>query len=442
MNNNNQTSQPSPQKIRQRNFLLVFPVLVLPFITFLLWSVGVIGQKERKLIVKQQSGFKMDLPDAVNTKDSNWNKLQFYEQADKDAASRRKQLRGDPYYKTPAESETADIINTTPGTGRGDREGRYSYDPYPAPSPGKVDPNEEKVYRKLAQLNEELKVQQEKEPPKAEKQEKEKAGVSVNSEDIDRLEGMMQMMQSGNEGEDKEMQEIHGVLEKLLDIQHPERVKDRISAQSLQNKRQVFTVAAAETRAAFTRLDDHRKSMRADTAPVFRLPGRGFYSLEDQLASPVQNNTIRAIIPKTQSLVTGAVVQLQLTSDIVIAGVWIPKDQFIYGTASLNGERLQIVITSIRYGNNILPVELSVFDLDGLEGIYIPGSINRDVAKQSGDQAIQSFGLGSLDPSIAAQATSAGIQAAKTLIGRKAKLVRVNVREGYQVFLKDKKMDK
>ena len=78
-------------------------------------------------------------------------------------------------------------------------------------------------------------------------------------------------------------------------------------------------------------------------------------------------------------------------------------------------------------------------DLDGIAGIYIPGAITRDVAKQSTDQAIQSIRLASLDPSVGAQAASAGIQAAKSLIGRKVKLVKVTVKAGYRVLLRDNK---
>jgi hypothetical protein len=91
----------------------------------------------------------------------------------------------------------------------------------------------------------------------------------------------------------------------------------------------------------------------------------------------------------------------------------------------------------VRYGQNIFPVSLSVYDMDGLAGIYIPGAITRDVAKQTGDEAIQGIGLTTLDPSLGAQAASAGIQAAKTLISKKVKLVRVVVKAGYQVLLKD-----
>ncbi|MFX6230601.1 conjugative transposon protein TraM, partial [Acinetobacter baumannii] len=82
----------------------------------------------------------------------------------------------------------------------------------------------------------------------------------------------------------------------------------------------------------------------------------------------------------------GSTVKLRLTNDVYVNGLLVPKGNFVFGTASLENERLLITVPNIRYENNLLPVALSVYDMDGLAGIHIPGSINRDVAKQSADQ--------------------------------------------------------
>ncbi|RYE47304.1 MAG: conjugative transposon protein TraM, partial [Sphingobacteriales bacterium] len=120
-----------------------------------------------------------------------------------------------------------------------------------------------------------------------------------------------------------------------------------------------------------------------------------------------------------------------------INGNLIYKGSFVFGTAALENERLLISIPGIRHGNNLLPVSLAVYDMDGLAGVYIPGSISRDVAKQSADQSLQGIEMMSLDPSLKAQAATAGIQAAKGLLSKKIKLVKVTVKAGYRVLLKD-----
>lgn len=114
----------------------------------------------------------------------------------------------------------------------------------------------------------------------------------------------------------------------------------------------------------------------------------------------------------------------------------IPVGTAIFGIANLTEERLKIIITSIKLDHSILPVAATVFDLDGIEGIYVPGSTSRDVAKSSADQALQGLSVIGLDRTVASQATAAGIQTAKTLLSKRAKLIRVTLKQGYRVLLK------
>jgi len=148
------------------------------------------------------------------------------------------------------------------------------------------------------------------------------------------------------------------------------------------------------------------------------------------------------VVHETQTIVAGATVKLRLTNDVYINGTLIPKDNFVFGIASLNGERLTVKISSIRYHNSIFPVDLAVYDMDGENGIYIPGAITRDVAKESADQSVQNLDFTTYDPSIGAQAASAGVTAAKSLFSRKVRLVKVTVKAGYQVLLRDEKQKK
>ena len=167
--------------------------------------------------------------------------------------------------------------------------------------------------------------------------------------------------------------------------------------------------------------------------------GNGFYgvsSFEDKYDSGY-SNVIGAVISETQTLTSGSTVKLTLSNDVTIQNANLPSGTTVFGTASLSNERLKIAISSIRFQNALLPVSLSVYDMDGQEGIYIPGSVGRTVAKESANKAIDNMDATIVDPSIGAQAASAGIEAAKTLVGKKVKLIKVTVRSGYKVLLKD-----
>jgi conjugative transposon TraM protein len=263
---------------------------------------------------------------------------------------------------------------------------------------------------------------------------------------VDRLEQMMEMMQAGSEP-DPEMQQIESVLEKILDIQHPERVKEKLKTQSAQQAT-AFSVEPVNDRDAVSDISQARtmhpfgseldSAMNPAPYSVFPVIQNGFYSLEEEgQIQQETGNAIPAIIHQTQALVDGATVKMRLLKEVTINGQLIPKDQFIYGTCSINRERLTIAITAIRSENSVLPVSLSAYDLDGIEGIYIPGAITRDVAKQTGDDALQNLQLMSLDPTLGQQAASAGIEAAKGLLSKKSKLIKVTVKAGYKILLVD-----
>jgi conjugative transposon TraM protein len=231
---------------------------------------------------------------------------------------------------------------------------------------------------------------------------------------------MMAAMNSGSR-EDPEMKQLSRMLQQINDIQNPGNADQVLRARSLKNRNRVYAVTAANDDG-----DDY-----GDGSPVSHASRR---SADRPNA---EGNTIQAVIHEDQTLVSGAVVKLRLVDGIYVKGKMIPKGSFVYGTCALNNERLDIKIASIRYLKNILPVALTVYDLDGLEGLYVPGSISRDAAKNGVSNAVSSMQLMTMDQSLGAQAAGAGIEAAKGLFGKKVKQIKVKVKAGYEVLLKD-----
>jgi len=417
--------------MRQRRFLLVLPLLVLPFMTMIFWALGGGKVQKAEAQAQKQEGFNIKLPDAILKDDKPMNKMSYYDQAQLDSAKFRELIKNDPNYKSLTLSEPSDSLlgqnrfQELPDK-RGLNTSLYGSGDY-------NDPNEEKIYRKIAELNKEMNKPVN---PTAEanydylKDARSNNKVAkVGSEDIDRLEQMMDMMNQ-HDKEDPELQQLNGMLEKILDVQHPERIQEKLRRTSQARKDQVFAVSAKAHDIPVSLLDANQ---------ITGSQLNGFYSLDNEKNIEQEQNAIRAVIHETQTVVNGSIVKLRLVNDIFINGARIPKDHFLFGIASLNGEKLRIKIKSIAYNNSLFPVELTVYDMDGLDGIYIPGAITRDAAKQSADRSMQAIGLTSLDPSWGAQATSAGIEAAKTLFSKKVKLIKVTVKAGYQVLLYDEK---
>lgn len=430
----------SQKFLRQRKFLIVLPLLVLPFLTLMFWVLG--GGKVKHAEAQQpQEGLNTQLPGANLKDDKPLDKLSYYEKAASDSLRLQQLMENDPYYRKHTDTSVLQSMDTSSvGTKYGNNMVTKKNSTI-GHNTTYNDPNETKVYQKLAQLDDALNkvsspgVNSEDNISTA----KPISNASVNSSDINRLEQMMQGM-NGKGGDDPEMQQLNGMLEKILDIQHPDRVREKIKQTSEVKKGQVFPVVISNDGSSISLLDN-RETKYNGTNTRFNSPiqSNSFYSLDDEATLDDSQNTIPAVIHETQTLVNGSTVKLRLMNDIFINGVLIPKDNFVFGTADLNGERLGIKINSVRYRNSLFPVELSVYDMDGMDGIYIPGAITRDVAKQSADRATQQLDVSTLNPSITAQAANAGIEAAKTLFSRKMKVVKVTVKAGYQVLLRDEK---
>ncbi len=417
------------KKDKQRKFLTVLPILVLPFITLIFWAMGGGKVEQAQAGVSEKKGINNILPDAHIKDDQGLDKMSYYDKAGKDSAKLKEASKSDPFYQQGTVADPALNQGQLPPTYSQYGAGGLNTAPYSGAGYNN-DPNETKIYQKLQQLDQALSREN------TTSVSDQRAGTSMSALDgdaVQKLERMMQQMQSGNIEKDPETEQLNAMLEKVLDIQNPERVQEKLRMTSELRRNQVFAVASSKKREIISQLEGKEDSLQ-HMAGV----GNGFYSLNEQIESNEQN-AIGAVIHETQSVVNGATVKLRLLDDVYINGKLLPKDNFIYGTAELNGERLNIKVTGIRFKKSTFPVALSVIDIDGMDGVYIPGAIARDVAKQSTERAIQDLGFGSMSNSIGVQAAGAGIEAAKSLFSKKVKLIKVTVKAGYRVLLRDEK---
>lgn len=409
----------SPEFLRKRKSLLLLPLPVALTMTIIFWSLGG-GSGTAAPAVIRVPGLNTNLPAAQLGERETWDKFKLYEIASYDSAKYEEARESDPYFDLISfKTEHNDSTPSGPGklVSEFKRKDRLT-----------TDKNEERVNQKIDEL-----VRQINRPtPTPSSSTAMPDSVSHPTElsaDVDRLEAMMENIQSERQS-NPEMQQISEVLEKILDIQYPERMQQKLPPL-------VKTSASSEVKLANVSQQTTQKPF-GDSTLSLSTPSNGFFGLEDGLSEQSSaENIIEAVVHSEQELVTGATIKLRLLNDIVIDGHPVARDSFIHGTCSITGERLVIDIASIRSEDFLLKVSLKAYDLDGIEGIYVPGAITRDVAKQSSDNALQSVQLMSMNPSLGAQAAAAGVEAAKGLFSKKAKLIKVTVKAGYQVMLKN-----
>ncbi|MGI4734171.1 MAG: conjugative transposon protein TraM [Janthinobacterium lividum] len=162
----------------------------------------------------------------------------------------------------------------------------------------------------------------------------------------------------------------------------------------------------------------------------------GFHTVGEASNANSNVNAVPAVIHNDQVVEQGSTVKLRLLQDVQLEGHLIPRNSFLYGTCSMSGNRLSIQATSVQYQGNLLPVTLKAFDIDGNEGLNIPGSIDRDALKQGASQGVTGADMLTMSPSLGAQAAGIAIQTGKALTGRKIKTVKIHLKANYQLLLK------
>ena len=172
------------------------------------------------------------------------------------------------------------------------------------------------------------------------------------------------------------------------------------------------------------------------------------YSVERNMAfntavgivSALDKNTISACIYGNQTVTDGQKVQLRLLERMRVGDIIIPTNAVVTGSARITGERLGIGITSIEYAGSIYNVKLNVYDTDGQEGIFIPGSMELNAAKEVAANMGMSMGS-SINISSDAKAQLASdlgkglIQGTSQYIAKKMRTVKVNLKANYRVML-------
>ena len=151
-------------------------------------------------------------------------------------------------------------------------------------------------------------------------------------------------------------------------------------------------------------------------------------------------NTVAACIHQDQTLVDGQAVKLRLLEPMQAGNIVVPKNTLVAGTAKVQGERLDILVSSIEYAGNIIPVELAVFDTDGQKGLSVPSSMEQEAYNEA--MANIGSGLGtsisfaqSAGQQVAMDVTRGLLQGTSGYLAKKFRTVKVKLKAGYKVML-------
>lgn len=123
-----------------------------------------------------------------------------------------------------------------------------------------------------------------------------------------------------------------------------------------------------------------------------------------------------------------------------MGGVLVPANTPLYGTVRIEGQRMAVTVNSIESGGNILPVELTAYDMDGQAGLFVPNTAERTAMKEAAANIGGSFGTSisfarSASQQLVMDVTRGVLSGGSQYLATKMREVKVAVKANYQLLL-------
>lgn len=163
-----------------------------------------------------------------------------------------------------------------------------------------------------------------------------------------------------------------------------------------------------------------------------------------------ESSMISAMVDEEIKAQDGSRVRLRLLDDVLIGDILVKKGTYLYATMSgFSKQRVKGNVKSVMVDDAIHQINLSIYDTDGLEGLYVPSSTFKETFDDAASSAMsQNMNINngtSTDNNFgqwAMQGVQQAYQRTSQAISKAIKTNKVRIKYGTKVFLingKDKK---
>ncbi len=171
---------------------------------------------------------------------------------------------------------------------------------------------------------------------------------------------------------------------------------------------------------------------------------RGFYTAGSVEQAVQPKNSIKACVHEAQTVVGETGVRLRLLEPAKTPQHTIPKGTIVTANAKFQNGRLQLKVTSVELEGNIIPVDITIYDLDGQQGLYVPYSPEMNALTEMAGNMSQTGGTSVMltqnaGQQVAADLSRGVVQGISGYFAKKVRTPKVTLKAGYQVFLVSKK---
>jgi conjugative transposon TraM protein len=142
--------------------------------------------------------------------------------------------------------------------------------------------------------------------------------------------------------------------------------------------------------AAEIKLRKNKEKMAAFLNSTLRVNKSSLNPSFNSISKKKENNFIKAVIDENLKGYLGSRIRFRLLEDITVGKHKINKGTLLYGQISgFSLQRVNLNVLSVLNNGEILPINLSVFDMDGMQGLYVPQSDFREMLREMGSNSVQ-----------------------------------------------------
>ncbi|MCW3170290.1 conjugative transposon protein TraM [Chryseobacterium sp. 09-1422] len=141
---------------------------------------------------------------------------------------------------------------------------------------------------------------------------------------------------------------------------------------------------------AENKLKANREKMEEFLNTTFNVSKSGINTAFNAVYKERDNSFIKALIDEDNKGFLGSRIRFRLLEDIFVGNRKISKGSILYGQISgFTMQRVDLKIISVFGKGEIFPINLSIYDVDGMKGLYVPQSVFRDMIREMGSNSVQ-----------------------------------------------------
>lgn len=170
---------------------------------------------------------------------------------------------------------------------------------------------------------------------------------------------------------------------------------------------------------------------------------RGFHTVGSTEKAVQLKNSIKACVYEEQTLSVETSVKLRVLESAQIENITLPKGSVIIASGKFQSGRLQLKVSSVEHMGMIIPIDLTIYDLDGQQGLYVPYSQELNALSEMAANMSQTSGSSlmltqSAGQQVAADLSRGVVQGISGYFSKKARTPKVTLKAGHEMFLVSK----